>query len=185
MYIQKNFGRVINLKDNVNTWFISDHHFGHANIIKYCDRPFQTVEEMDTFMIKQWNNTVGPYDIVYFLGDMSFNPEKIIPLLNGNIIFIKGNHDKKNKVEIFDNVVRVYDELILNLDGVEVLLKHIPYDIPKNFHGWLLHGHTHNNELEQFPRINYKDKTINVCVELWDYKPINIEILKMIINPKP
>ncbi len=47
---------------------------------------------------------------------------------------------------------------------------------------WLIHGHTHNNELDKYPKINYKNKTINVSVELWDYKPVNIKTIMELIK---
>ncbi|WP_258934193.1 hypothetical protein [Nesterenkonia pannonica] len=52
----------------MTTFFTSDHHFGHANIIRYCDRPFADVAEMDEAMIDRWNETVSPDDEVWVLG---------------------------------------------------------------------------------------------------------------------
>ena len=79
-------------------WIISDLHLGHENIIKYCDRPFKDVEEMNRIIITRWNNLVANDDVVYFLGDMSYGrgsgkPGDWIRLLNGELVYFKGSHD--------------------------------------------------------------------------------------------
>lgn len=77
-------------------FFSSDHHFYHKNIIKYCNRPFETVEEMNEEMVKRWNEVVAKEDIVYYLGDFSLaiRPvELFLNRLNGTKILMAGNHD--------------------------------------------------------------------------------------------
>jgi calcineurin-like phosphoesterase family protein len=78
------------------TYFTSDHHFWHENIIRYCQRPFATVEEMNERMIKAWNAVAGQGDVVYYLGDfaMAFRPvEAYLQRLLGEKHLILGNHD--------------------------------------------------------------------------------------------
>jgi len=80
-----------------NDWITSDWHFGHANVIRYCNRPFASVEEMDEKLIESWNEYIQPTDRVFFLGDLAFKGKQyksaLIPKLNGRKILIKGNHD--------------------------------------------------------------------------------------------
>ena len=80
-------------------FFTSDLHFGHTNVITFDKRPFSSVEEMDEELIKRWNKKVGKGDLVYVLGDMIWkssnnDAENLIRSLNGQIILIKGNHDR-------------------------------------------------------------------------------------------
>lgn len=86
--------------EDQNIFFISDPHFGHANIIRYCDRPFKDVQEMNETLIKNWNDTVNPDDIIFILGDIAFGGaatfEEIVPKLNGRKYLVLGNHDYKN-----------------------------------------------------------------------------------------
>jgi len=51
-----------------NIWFTADFHFGHSNIIRYCNRPFLSVEEMDRTILDRLNASVKANDILYFLG---------------------------------------------------------------------------------------------------------------------
>jgi len=78
-------------------WLCSDHHFGHANIIKHCDRPFNDVNHMDNELIERHNSLVAPNDLVYHLGDFCFDTPEVcmfyLERLNGKFIFIRGNHD--------------------------------------------------------------------------------------------
>lgn len=77
-------------------YFTSDQHYWHANVIKYCTRPFATTEEMNEAMVNNWNSVVKPEDTVYNLGDFSlaFRPVEIYPhRLNGTKILVPGNHD--------------------------------------------------------------------------------------------
>ena len=79
-----------------NYFVIADTHFGHANIIKFCNIPFNTVQEMGVKLIQLWNETVNKNDVVFMLGDFAFGKDiipQIVPLLNGEKILIKGNHD--------------------------------------------------------------------------------------------
>jgi calcineurin-like phosphoesterase family protein len=79
-------------------FFTSDTHFGHKNIIKFSNRPFYSIEEMDEVLIQNWNNVVGKNDTIYHLGDFCFgNSKKYLKRLNGNIIRIKGSHDRDMK----------------------------------------------------------------------------------------
>ena len=85
---------ILTIQDSNKVFFTSDFHANHANIIKYCNRPWNTKEEMTEALIENWNSVVKPDDIVFNLGDFmwasSWNP--ILEKLNGHIYLIWGNH---------------------------------------------------------------------------------------------
>ena len=98
-------------------YFTSDLHIGHKNIIKYSNRPFSSVEEMNEALIANWNKTVKPEDDIWHLGDFFFTKEKqeaidILNKLNGRKHLIWGNHDKQLKeiVKSNPNIVSSYQD---------------------------------------------------------------------------
>jgi calcineurin-like phosphoesterase family protein len=83
-------------------YLTSDTHFGHDNIIKYCDRPYADVWEMNRDMINKWNERVTILDEVYFLGDFCLKPKfyEVLPRLRfKKMYFIMGNHDRKSALK--------------------------------------------------------------------------------------
>ncbi len=80
-------------------YFIADTHFNHANIIKYCNRPFNDTYEMNEYIVKKWNSVVEDDDIVYHLGDVGFGSlrevKSLVERLNGTKILLRGNNDFK------------------------------------------------------------------------------------------
>lgn len=156
----------------------SDTHFGHFNICKYCDRPFKSIQEMDNILIKRWNERVKKDDLVYFLGDFCFKRSeeaKDAPngdvfnyyrkQLNGEIIFVKGNHDKNN-----GNRTKIHN-LVINHAGQNIFMCHNPEHIIGNYQ-INLHGHIHQKGKYQI--IDNKIK-INVGVDVWKFYPITLD----------
>jgi calcineurin-like phosphoesterase family protein len=129
-------------------FFISDTHFSHTNIIKYENRPFKNVQEMDNQMIKNWNNKVSTKDEVYILGDFAFadinRVSEIANQLNGTKFLIKGNHDKNIPYNCFG---WVKDYHMLRVDGLKIALFHYPIQVWDCKHHNSLHfyGHIHSN----------------------------------------
>lgn len=157
---------------------ISDLHFGHSNIIKYCRRPFRNSDHMDIQLIKNWNRVVGRNDLVYYLGDFAMRyPKKYLKKLNGTVFFILGNHDKSL---IRSGIHPIMQRQIISYRGENILLVHDPRQANNNhseWQGWVIHGHTHNNEMEEYPMINHSKKTINVSCELHAYTPVKLSKL--------
>ena len=56
-------------------WFTADFHLGHKNIIHYCNRPFETTEEMNQAILERLNACAKANDILYFLGDFCIGPK--------------------------------------------------------------------------------------------------------------
>lgn len=170
----------------VNIFFTSDTHLGHANIIKYCNRPFNSLEEMNNTIIRNWNNIVKPEDTVFFLGDFCFKnttggkegeginvtSDSWRKQLNGDIIFIKGNHDKNNT-----NNTKL-TSATLKMGGYDMFLVHNPEDYNHKFKINLV-GHVH--EKWKYKIIN-KNLLINVGVDIWDFKPVSFEKLYKFIK---
>lgn len=157
----------------VKTFLISDLHLNHRNIIRFCNRPFRSVGEMNRVLVDNWNKTVGKDDVVYFLGDLCCkNHSYWLNRLNGNIVFIRGNHDR------FFNTI-LYEKL--RYDDKEMLLIHDPRFVD-GFGGRVIHGHKHNNNTTNFPLINFKNKTVNVSCELIDYTPISFDRIINLIS---
>jgi calcineurin-like phosphoesterase family protein len=188
------------------TWFTADLHFGHQNIIGYCNRPFDGVSSMNDALIRNWNETVGENDIVYVLGDFALGTiADTLPLaaeLSGRKILVAGNHDRcwAGHGHTADGWLERYldagfDEVLqgvvrLNLGEQQVLMCHFPYagdsDDADRFvehrptdHGeWLLHGHVHD-------RWAQLDLMINVGVEVAGYRPIEAEFVLDLIRAGP
>lgn len=156
-------------------YFIADTHFSHENIIKYCDRPFKTLEEMNETLINNWNSIVDKDDIVYHLGDFTIdydNLDKLINRLNGKIYLISGNHEGKS-IKFYSDIGLTVLPTKTKLDEYKIILSHKPLDnnlIPKGYIN--VHGHIHNAPLTE----NF-DKNTHYCisVERTNYKPITIE----------
>jgi len=137
-------------------FFISDTHFYHKNVIKYSNRPFDSVDQMNACLIDNWNSKVGKTDDVYFLGDFSFGTKEetqnIINNLNGKKHMILGNHDKPLKGSSGLESVRSYHRLKVQDSRTErgiqdIVLFHYPIlSWEKRHYGaWHLFGHCHGS----------------------------------------
>ena len=132
-------------------FYISDLHFGHANILKYDDRPWFNVADMDKAMIENWNSVVTNEDTVYILGDIAwYDTDKIIAIfdqLNGQKVLVKGNHDRCHDNRLRAKFLKITDYLEIKDSDRNVILCHYPIPCFKNhFYGWYhLYGHVHNS----------------------------------------
>lgn len=185
-------------------FFTSDIHFGHENVIRFDGRPFATVEEMDAELIRRWNAKVGKGDLVYVLGDFIWKTRNedapsLIKSLNGQIILIKGNHDRflhNAKAKAALAGVKDYDDICVTLeDGTKkrCVLSHyfIPMYNGHFYQGIHLHGHSHFTDEADFKvdfaaKLNaegIRNEIYNVGCMYWNYEPVTLD--EIIANGKP
>lgn len=166
-------------------FFTADTHFNHVNIIKYCNRPYKTVEDMNKSLIDNWNDVVGPNDIVYHLGDFCLGRidefDSYFNKLNGKIILIEGNHDRnasRHKDRFYEYHVGYIE---VNVDGWPIVLSHYAMKVWNNSHNGSFHlyGHSHGT-LPDDPLYCSMD----VGVDCHNYKPIDINQIEQFMSKK-
>ncbi len=134
----------------MDIWFTADFHFGHTNIIRYCDRPFVNAAEMDETILDRLNDRVKATDHLYFLGDFCIGGPTVAlayrrKIRCKKIHFILGNHDKVIK-KIADQFVWVKEIAEVNVRNQPIVLCHYAMRVwNRSHHGaWHLYGHSHN-----------------------------------------
>ncbi len=166
------------------TYFTSDQHFGHFNIIRLCNRPFTSLEEMNETMLARWNAKVKEDDRVFVIGDLFFRaaaPEEILKRLKGRKTLILGNHDHSwtGKVDLshyFDGV----HTMLETSDGVHTLaLCHYPMMTFNHcMRAYMIHGHIHGNtNADYWPYLKTHDRILNASVEVNNYEPVTSDEL--------
>ena len=178
----------------MSTWFTADLHLGHANIIRYCDRPFVDVEAMDRALVERWNDVVEAGDDVWVLGDVALGTIlETLPRvgeLRGTKFLLTGNHDRcwdghghradgwaERYVDAGFAAVR-HGQIELEVGDGTVLACHFPYRgdtlphdrflerRPIDEGRWLLHGHVHE-------RWRQRGRMINVGTDAWEFRPVS------------
>lgn len=184
----------MNFPDGRKIFFTSDTHFGHRNVINFAGRPFSSVEEMNTALIDNWNNTVPKDGIVFHLGDFVHGGysawRKILSKLNGTIYLVLGNHDFKNFNPTYVNGMKsVSQQMYIIVEGQRIYLNHNPFlAFGGAFDGtWQLFGHVHSGPMsrtgQDMPRLKYLFPTqYDVGVDNNDYMPISFYKVKAIIE---
>jgi calcineurin-like phosphoesterase family protein len=179
-------------------FFTSDHHFGHANIIKYSQRPFDGIQEMDQALIENWNAVVQADDLVFHLGDFTFhqNASRYFGALNGRIYILKleWHHDHrwleheshKQLLSKSGHVVQFLPALtVLSCaklgDGkypLPITISHYPLaEWEASHHGaWQLHGHSHGQYLDPNNR-----KCLDVGVDAMKFQPVSLERIRILM----
>lgn len=176
--------------DNSKIWLISDCHFNHRNIIKYCNRPFSSVEEMNATLIENWNSIVNNNDRVFMLGDFCLSgKDKIIEIgnqLKGRKTLIMGNHDSGALSTYYEAGFEMVSKYPIFLNGF--LLSHYPLPDPRFIN---IHGHIHNTSIEEVDYLRLdanpelKDLYVNVSCDVMKFKPIALdEIKKFVLSIK-
>lgn len=163
-------------------YYTSDLHIGHENIIRLCNRPYATVDEMNNDIISKWNKKVKPDDHVYILGDMFFKFQDIqyvkdvLKKLNGHKHLIKGNHDKFLKQiswkDYFDSL-DLYAEIADN--NRMVCLFHYPIEEWNGYYrnSYMVYGHVHENMIN----IKKHERKFNAGVDVNDFEPKTLDEL--------
>lgn len=130
-------------------WFWSDTHFGHAGIIKHCNRPYQDVEHMNDSLVTAWNYRVRPNDTIYLLGDFAFGRgvREIFDRLYGRKHLVIGNHDERNPEVGRCPWESQSDLLTIRDNGRRIIACHYPLETWKGAQkGYLhIHGHSHGS----------------------------------------
>lgn len=177
---------------NLNTWIVSDTHFGHNRIVELCNRP----PNHDEIMLGNWKDTVGDNETILHLGDLGLRhgkPEhlrKSVSELPGKKYMIWGNHDEGSEAFYNDLGFEMLDDFIVNwnltshddlgdiVDNVNILFSHYPrvdLYIPAN---WInIHGHIHNNGYP--PEAEIKVDYRNVSIERMAYGPVRLRDILM------
>jgi len=171
---------------NMEHYFSSDYHLGHHNVIKYDNRPFKDIYHMNETIIENHNSRVSNEDEFYFLGDFALcrydDMEKYLSRLNGKKFFIKGNHDKKETIRLYQK----YGTYLGNLAEIKINNQHIVichYAMKvwnKSHHGtWHLYGHSHHSLPEDKNSLSF-----DVGINGWDYMPISFKQIENKMSKK-
>jgi len=175
-------------------FFTSDTHFSHRNVIKYCDRPFADADEMNESIIRNWNNVVGAHDMVFHLGDVSFEKDRknlthTLRRLNGIKHIVWGNHDHGMKTAILAadwhelgnlHEISVPPEAN-NGRGQRIVHCHYAMRVWNQSHRgvWQLFGHSHNT-MKDDPNL----LSCDVGVDCWNYTPVSMSQLNAVMAKK-
>lgn len=189
----------------MTNFFTSDMHFGHVNIIQFCNRPVRDIDEMNELIIDNWNSVVGHDDTVFVLGDVAMGKLRetlpLVGLLNGTKHLIAGNHDRcweghhkghtaaiRKYLDAGFATVEQHGSTVI--DGTDVLLHHFPYTEdarhgdrysehrPQDRGQWLIHGHIHTEWLQH-------GRQINVGTDVWGLTPASEQDLADLIKAGP
>lgn len=177
---------------NSTIHFTSDTHWGHANVIRHANRPYSSLEDMNESLIYNWNKQVSNRDVVWHLGDFSFQklPELKATLrrLNGQINLILGNHDDlilKNKEELlkenFFHSIQAYKKL--KYEGQKIILLHYGMRVWDGSHhgSWHAFGHSHNSLP---PHGKSCDVGVDSTIITNEYRPISFDELKIFMDSR-
>jgi calcineurin-like phosphoesterase family protein len=157
--------------------FTSDTHFGHGGALGLYRRPFPSVAAMNEGLIERWNETVGPQDEVWHLGDFAIRQPRtvvadLLARLRGQIHLLTGNNDPPATTEL-DGWESVQPYAEITVESVPLVLCHYPF---RTWHGmgkgWVnLHGHCHG-------RLKPQPRQFDVGVDVWGFRPVTLgEIL--------
>jgi calcineurin-like phosphoesterase family protein len=161
-------------------YFIADEHFGHFNAIKYCGRPFATVDEMDEAIVDNHNSVVSKNDTVIHVGDFTLinNTEEVykkyISRLNGNHTFVMGSHDKWLKPSVARDIWQS------KINGQYIVACHYSMRVwPRShYNSWLVYGHSHG-------KLTAEGKSWDVGVDCNNFFPVSFNQLKVIMDSRP
>ena len=168
-------------------WFTADTHFGHDNVIRFCNRPWATLKEHDDNLVARWNDLVKPNDTVVIVGDFAWmNHGRYINQLHGKKTLIIGSHDGMPQ-QVLNNFSRVIGQkhqpgiLEFNVGPHRIVACHYPMvSWGASYHGsWAIHGHCHGR-LPGLP-----DKlSVDVGTDVWDYRPVNFDVIRRLMLSK-
>ncbi|MDE6096438.1 MAG: metallophosphoesterase [Muribaculaceae bacterium] len=173
--------------DTSRVFFTSDTHFNHTNIISYCQRPFRDTHDMNDTIIVNWNNVVGPDNIVFHLGDFCLGGadewNRILDRLNGRVYLILGNHDLKNIRQGFiDRFEHVAMSMCIQIEKNKIYLNLFPYLCYEGGYYndvWQLFGHVHtrpSNTGIDAGRLQYLYPTqLDVGVDNNNFTPLSFD----------
>lgn len=184
----------------MSLFLTSDHHFGHQNIISFCNRPYRDITDMNRSLVDNWNDVVQPGDDVWVLGDFLMGnfeeSSRLVKQLHGSITLIPGNHDRcwikhtkylawrQKYLDI--GIHHISDPFHMYTDRFWVEFNHFPFrtsDMYERYHiyrpindgQWLFHGHVHDSWRR-------KDRMVNVGVDVWHYAPVSFDHLMSVLE---
>lgn len=171
-------------------WFTSDTHFGHENIIRYCNRPFRNAEEMNAELILRWRETVPEDGIVFHLGDFAHGNARlwndILSALTGRKYLILGNHDMKAlRQGYMGRFEHVAQQMTIRVGGQAIVLNHNPFLCYGSSYRdvWQLFGHVHSGPASHTGLDHPRFKMLfplqyDVGVDNNDFRPISFAEVK-------
>ena len=166
-------------------WFSADYHFSHKNIIKYCNRPFSDVDDMDNTIMINLKNAIKSGDTLYYLGDLTFDKYIAEDFFQNfrhiKIHYISGNHDSKKVLTIASEYCVSMSEIKdIKVEGTPITLCHYAMRVwnKSHFNAWQLYGHSHGT-------LEPVGKQYDIGVDTNDFKPISYDYLLELMNAKP
>jgi len=165
---------------NRNVFFTSDEHYGHRNVIRFCRRPYEDVDEMDEDFISKFNETVPKDGLTFHGGDFCLWSKtsevyrKYVSRLNGNHVFLMGSHDRWLNNKTSHEIIEII------IDKQPIVICHYAMRVwhRSHYNSWLLYGHSHGN-------LPPEGKSWDIGVDTNGYRPLSFDELRDIMNHRP
>jgi len=165
-------------------FWTADWHFDHKNIMKYSNRPFKNIREMNQVILSNVLKKVGKDDVLHVIGDLSMKKKQFAyyalkTMRHAGIVLelIKGNHDNHwDTSTLYEYFHRISNMKDMKVDGQKITMCHFPM-ISWNcshFGAWMLHGHHHNSIIQD----KFKGKIMNVSIDTNNFTPVSVNEIR-------